>query len=106
MWSRPATRWSIFDEYAIGRGHLQRSAPEQYLFSFSVEGGEPIVQVGRFSISVRLAREACRLLVIRLLAAAGHEQPAGAEAEALLDEILADLDGEWEGTTAGPGPRP
>jgi hypothetical protein len=81
-----------FDEYATGRGRLQRPAPEKYLFSFSAEGGEPVVRVGRFSIGVRLARDACRKLVIHLLAAPQSEQPARAEVVALLDEILADLD--------------
>jgi hypothetical protein len=41
---------------------------------------------------VRRAREASRQLVIHLLAAAEREHPVGAEAQALLDQILADLE--------------
>ena len=77
-----------FDEYATGRGRLQRSTAESFSFSFSVGLVGPLVNVGRFSIRMQTAKEACRWLLVKLLAAVESEQTDEARAEALLDEIL------------------
>jgi hypothetical protein len=81
-----------FDDYAAGRGRLQKSGPEPYQFTYSVQDGEPIVSVGRFSLQVRTARTACRSLFVKLVAEHGSQNPlseaAERKAEALLDEIL------------------
>jgi hypothetical protein len=58
-----------FDDYAVGRGRLQRSQPGPYSFSFSTDGTEPVVYVGQFRIKVRRAGSACRELLIELMAA-------------------------------------
>lgn len=80
-----------FDDYADGRGRLQRSGPEQYHFTYSVEDGEPIVAVGRFSLQVRLARDACRWLFIKLTTAIVESGYTDAKNEE-LDEVLKDSD--------------
>jgi hypothetical protein len=79
-----------FDDYAAGRGRLQRSGPEQYHFTYYVQDGEPVVAVGRFSLHVRLARDACRWLFIKLAAVMASQFTADEreKAQARLDEIL------------------
>jgi hypothetical protein len=84
-----------FDDYAAGRGRLQRSGPEQYHFTYYVQDGEPVVAVGRFSLHVRLARDACRWLFIKLTAVIVESEFASdrrEKAQALLDEILMEQD--------------
>ena len=54
-----------------------------------MESPEPWVKVGRFSIRVLNAKNACCCLVIKLLAATEVEAPE--KAEALLDEILSEV---------------
>jgi hypothetical protein len=84
-----------FDDYAAGRGRLQRSGPEQYHFTYYVQDGEPVVAVGRFSLQVRLARDACRWLFIKLTAVIVESEFAAdrrEKAQALLDEILMEQD--------------
>lgn len=63
-----------FDDYAVGRGRLQRSQPGPCSFSFSADGTEPVVHVGQFRIKVRRASSACRELLIELMAAHEIEQ--------------------------------
>lgn len=79
-----------FDDYAIGRGRLQTAGAESFSFEFSGETADPSVTVGRFSIRLQSAKDACRWLVIQLLAAQERVQPHEPGAEALLDEILAE----------------
>lgn len=83
-----------FDEYAVGRGRLQSASPGSYHFELVLEGGEPVVNVGRFLIHMRAARDACRWLTINLLARIEQQNPHKAEAEALLDKILAEVPDE------------
>jgi hypothetical protein len=64
-----------FDDYAVGRGHLQTTEAESFSFSFSGEAADPSVTVGCFSIGLQSAKDACRWLVIQLLAATERVQP-------------------------------
>jgi hypothetical protein len=83
-----------FDDYAAGRGRLQRNSPEIFSFSLSFAGSSsnPVVNVGRLSINLLNSREACRWLVIKLLAAHERAQPLDDErldkAESLLDQVI------------------
>lgn len=83
-----------FDEYAIGRGRLQRATAEPFSFSFSVGPEGPLVNVGRFSIRMQAAKEACKWLPIKLLAAVERDPSREARAEALLDEVLTEQTNE------------
>lgn len=56
-----------FDEYAMGKGRLQRTEHVPYDFDLIDDPG-PVVIVGPIRIDVRQAREACRWLMIQLLA--------------------------------------
>jgi hypothetical protein len=80
-----------FDDYAAGRGRLQKVAPGPYDFELVLKDDRPAMTVGRFTIDMEGAREACRWLTIRLLARVEANNPAGPEAEALLDEILSQV---------------
>lgn len=56
-----------FDEYATGRGRLQKGNDTRYDYEFIAEP-RPVVSVGPVQIDVEFARDACRWLVISLLA--------------------------------------
>lgn len=58
-----------FDEYETGAGRLQRSNMVPYKFRLEPSETGPVVSVGPIRIGVLQAREACRELVISLLAA-------------------------------------
>ena len=75
-----------FDEYALGQGRLQRTQPGPYEMELLIEDGRPIVSIGPLSLDVERAREACRWLVISLLA----RQPIRnrEDAEARLKEVM------------------
>lgn len=76
-----------FDEYALGRGRLQRGNNTSYAFQFVVDDGRPVVTVGPIRIDVEHARDVCRWLVVSLLARVPEDDPDAAEA--LLEEVLA-----------------
>jgi hypothetical protein len=81
-----------FDEYAVGRGRLQKTVPGFYLFDLVLEDGRPVGKVGPLNIDLESAMDACRRLAVHLLARAEIENPD--RAETLLDEILAESAGE------------
>ena len=61
-----------FDEYAVGKGRLQRKLADPPTFPLFFEYGGPgafVVHVGALNVDVLRARDACRGLTIRLLAA-------------------------------------
>lgn len=58
-----------FDEYAHGRGRRQRTHPGEYSISLT-ERPRPSVLIGPLRVDVERSRDACRSLVIRVLAAA------------------------------------
>jgi hypothetical protein len=78
-----------FDEYAVGRGRLQRGNPVPYDFELHDLPSQPVVTVGPLVVPVRLARDACRFLVISLLARVPLDEAAERKADALLDEVMA-----------------
>ena len=57
-----------FDEYATGDGRLQRLEMIPYDFELEMGDAGPVVTIGPIRIDVLQAREACRRLVIGLLA--------------------------------------
>lgn len=65
-----------FDEYAMGKGRLQREARISYDFEL-VADPRPVIVVGPIRIDVQDARDACRFLTIGLLVgfAASFETP-------------------------------
>jgi hypothetical protein len=83
-----------FDEYALGRGWLQRSNPVPYDFELTVEDSRPVVTVGPIRIDVEHARDLCRWLVVNLLARVPIEEEDDEQAEVLLDEVLKAAEGE------------
>jgi len=80
-----------FDEYAVGKGRLQRTNPVPYDFDLLIDEGKPVLVVGPLRIPVERARDACRWLVISLLARmpVDRDDAAEARAKALLEEVLA-----------------
>jgi hypothetical protein len=82
-----------FDEYALGRGRLQRGNDTAYEFQFSMDGERPVVTVGPIRIDVEHARDVCRWLLVSLLARVPQDDPD--VAEALLEEVLAEGDGRF-----------
>lgn len=56
-----------FDEYAMGRGRLQRADPIAFGFEL-VQDPAPVVVVGPIRIDVEQARDACRWLIVSVLA--------------------------------------
>lgn len=80
-----------FDEYALGRGRLQKGNDTAYEFQYSMDGARPVVTVGPIRIDVEHARDVCRWLVVSLLARVPQDDLGAAEA--LLEELLAEGDG-------------
>ena len=56
-----------FDEYAVGRGRLQKASPVSYQFELVYDGVRPVVTVGPLRIDVSNALNACDWLVTQLL---------------------------------------
>jgi len=77
-----------FDEYAVGRGRLQRTDPTPYGFSLILIEGRLTIQVGPIALDVEDARSACRWLVVAMLARVPVTDPK--RATALLEQILAE----------------
>ncbi|MEP6527785.1 MAG: hypothetical protein ABJA86_11540 [Nocardioidaceae bacterium] len=81
-----------FDEYALGVGRFQRGSPEMFYFDLVEGAEEPTVVVGRFTLSVLHAPDACRWLVISLLARVPLPPEHVDRAEQLLNEVLSEVE--------------